>query len=112
MRNHLHRFTLDGVELDEPRKRCGTLDDYAVRRCRQMFDDPLLRGGGPHKNRVQDGDHGNVHFVDEIQHLRAVLAAVDAELMLKHEHVQGVDCGDCDRARSRRAWDERRDYRG
>ena len=87
VRDHADALGLDHVHLEQPRAGGGALDDDAVGQLRQPLDDGALPVRGPTRNRVQHGDHRDGQLLDEIDHLVAVLAPEDPELVLEHDHV-------------------------
>lgn len=93
MRNHADTLGLDHVHLEQPCTGRAALDDDAIGQLRQPLDDGALPVRGPARNRMQDGDHRDRQLLDEVDHLVAVLAPENPELVLEHDHVDAVESG-------------------
>ena len=87
MRDHADALGLDHVHLEQPRASSDTLDDDAVGQLREALDNDALAVRRAPRNGVQDRDHRDRQLFDEIDHLVAVLAAEDPELVLEDDHV-------------------------
>ncbi len=106
VRDHADALGLDHVHLEQPRACSVALDDDAVGQLRQPLDDDALPVRGPPRNRVQDYDHRDRQLLDEIDHLVAVLAPEDPELVLEHDDIDPCECSGRGGPRGARPLDE------